>query len=129
MAATTPTVFHDATVASSGVANCVVSTPSMCNNSIPGSTGQSGGQAGYLLTAGYDEVTGLGLLDIDNFIDNFQAPPAIKIVYHWGLRDISQPITWLPNFGRHWGSEWRLVAFGSIDHRGYGAECERLCRG
>ncbi len=78
MAATTPTVFHDVTVASSGVANCVVSTPSLCNNSIPGSTGQTGGQAGYLLTAGYDEVTGLGSLDIDSFINNFPLPPSIQ---------------------------------------------------
>lgn len=79
LAATTPAVFHDVTVASSGVANCVVSTPSMCNNCIPAATGQTGGQAGYLVTAGYDEVTGLGSLDVLNFLNSFQAPPTIKI--------------------------------------------------
>lgn len=68
LASSTPTVFHDVSVASSGVTNCSVNTPSMCNNSAPGPTGLSGGQAGYLVTAGYDEVTGLGSLDVANFV-------------------------------------------------------------
>jgi subtilase family serine protease len=80
MAATAPTVFHDVTVASTGVSNCDAATPSLCNNSIPGRSGLSGGQAGYLVTAGYDEVTGLGSLNIGNFLENFQGPPAIKIL-------------------------------------------------
>jgi subtilase family serine protease len=66
-----PAAFHDVTVSSSGVASCVVSTPSMCDNSIPGPSGLSGGQAGYLVTTGYDEVTGLGSLDITSFINNY----------------------------------------------------------
>ncbi len=73
-AASAPSAFHDATVATSGVTNCAASVPSMCNNSIPGPSGLAGGQAGYLLTAGYDEVTGLGSLDVQNFINNFAVP-------------------------------------------------------
>ncbi|MDX6463211.1 MAG: hypothetical protein QOE55_6908 [Acidobacteriaceae bacterium] len=80
MAVTVPTAFNDVTVASSGVANCDPATPSLCNNSIPGAVGLTGGQAGYPVTAGYDEVTGLGSLNIRNFIQNFQAPPTIRIV-------------------------------------------------
>jgi Pro-kumamolisin, activation domain len=80
LAATTPAVFHDVTVASSGVASCALTTPSMCNSSIPGSTGQSGGHAGYTVTAGYDQVTGLGSLDILNFLESFPAPPDIKVL-------------------------------------------------
>ncbi|MGA3160553.1 MAG: S53 family peptidase [Terracidiphilus sp.] len=71
LAARVPAAFHDVTVASSGVTNCSISTPSMCNNSIPSSTGLTGGQQGYLVTTGYDEVTGLGSLDVQVFIDNF----------------------------------------------------------
>jgi subtilase family serine protease len=73
MAASTPAAFHPVSVASSGVSNCSAATPSMCNNSAPGPTGLSGGQAGYLLgqTGGYSEVTGLGSLDVTQFIDNY----------------------------------------------------------
>ena len=67
-------VFHDVTVASSGVSGCTVSTPSMCNNSTPSPTGLTGGLAGYLVTAGYDEVTGLGSIDVANLLANF--PPS-----------------------------------------------------
>jgi subtilase family serine protease len=77
LAATTPTVFHDVTVASSGVTSCSVNTPSMCNNSSPGPTSQTGGQAGYLVTTGYDEVTGLGSIDILNLLENYPAPPTL----------------------------------------------------
>ena len=80
LAASVPTAFHDVTVASSGVSGCTVSTPSMCNNSIPSPTALTGGQAGYLVTTGFDEVTGLGSLDVTQFIDNYgaaaQAPVA-----------------------------------------------------
>ena len=62
--ATTPTAFHDATVATSGVTNCSTATPSMCNNSTPGPSSLSGGLAGYELLTGYDEATGLGSLDV-----------------------------------------------------------------
>jgi pseudomonalisin len=69
IAATVPAAFHDVTVASSGVSGCVVTTPSMCNNSVAGPSGLTGGQAGYLVTDGYDEATGLGSLDVGAFID------------------------------------------------------------
>jgi subtilase family serine protease len=71
MAVRVPAVFHDVTVATSGANSCNINTPSMCNNSIPSSTGLTGGQAGYLVTDGYDEVTGLGSLDVQVFIDNY----------------------------------------------------------
>ncbi len=71
MAATVPAAFHDVTVATSGVTSCSVTTPSLCNNSIPSPTSQTGGQPGYLVTTGYDEVTGLGSLDVSTFIGNY----------------------------------------------------------
>jgi hypothetical protein len=77
MAASNPNAFHDVTVGSSGVSNCSVGTPSMCNNSVPNSSSGSSAQPGYLITAGYDEVTGLGSLDASNFIFNFPAGPTI----------------------------------------------------
>ncbi|MGA2047152.1 MAG: hypothetical protein ABSG96_05640 [Terracidiphilus sp.] len=43
--------FHDVTVSSSGVTNCDVNTPSMCNNSIPDPTGTTGGQPGFTPSA------------------------------------------------------------------------------
>jgi subtilase family serine protease len=61
-------IFHDATIASSGVANCTVGVPSMCNNSTPGPNSLTGGLAGYVLTSGYDLATGWGSLDAGNFI-------------------------------------------------------------
>jgi len=77
MAASTPAAFHQVSVASSGVSNCNVSTPSMCNNSVAGPTGLAGGQAGFLLgaTGGYSEATGLGSLDVTQFINNYSASP------------------------------------------------------
>jgi pseudomonalisin len=70
-AASSPSSFQDVTLASSGVSNCQLSTPSMCNNSAPGPNGLTGGQAGYLVNTGYDEVTGLGSLDVASFLDNY----------------------------------------------------------
>jgi subtilase family serine protease len=64
-------VFHDVTVATSGVANCAVTTPSMCNNSTPGPTSLTGGLSGYLVTAGYDEATGLGSINVANLLTNW----------------------------------------------------------
>jgi pseudomonalisin len=66
-------VFHDVTVATSGVSGCVVTTPSMCNNSTPSPTGLSGGLSGYLVTTGFDEVTGLGSVDGANLLANWFA--------------------------------------------------------
>ena len=71
LSVTAPTVFHDVTVQSSGVANCEVSVPSMCNNSTPSPTGLTGGLAGYLVGPGYDEVTGLGSIDVANLLANW----------------------------------------------------------
>ena len=73
MAASTPAAFHDVTVSTSGVTNCSVNTPSMCNNSIPGPTALTGGQPGYLVTNGYDQVTGLGSLDVSIFLSKTTA--------------------------------------------------------
>jgi subtilase family serine protease len=71
--AATPTnnVFNDVTVATSAVSNCVVTTPSMCNNSTAGTTGLTGGLSGYLVTAGYDEATGLGSINVANLLTNW----------------------------------------------------------
>ena len=64
-------VFHDVTVTTSGVSDCVVTTPSMCNNSTPSPAGLTGGLSGYLVTAGFDEVTGLGSIDAANLLANW----------------------------------------------------------
>ena len=79
LAASVPLAFHDATVASSGVSGCTVTTASMCNNSIPGVSGTAT-DAGYLLTAGYDEATGLGSLDVGTFLNSYTIGPTIKIL-------------------------------------------------
>ncbi len=41
----------------------------MCNNSVPGPNSLTGGLAGYPLQVGYDLVTGLGSLDVTQFIN------------------------------------------------------------
>ena len=69
LAATTPAAFHDATPASSGVANCSVAIPSLCNNSVAAPSSLANGVPGYPLQAGYDLVTGLGSLDVANFFN------------------------------------------------------------
>jgi len=74
LAATTSSAFHDATPVSSGVASCSVSVASMCNNSTPGTSGLTG-LSGYPLQVGYDEATGLGSLDVANFLN--AAVPAL----------------------------------------------------
>ena len=68
LAASAPSAFHDATPASSGVSPCDVNTASMCNNSLPGQNGLTGGLVGYPLTVGYDLATGLGTPDVTNFL-------------------------------------------------------------
>jgi subtilase family serine protease len=75
LAASTPAAFHTVSVVSSGVVDCAVTTPSMCNNSIPSPTALTGGQAGFSLgsTGGYSEATGWGSLDVAQFIDNYSA--------------------------------------------------------
>lgn len=73
MQASSPAAFHDVTVASSGVSNCSLSTPSICNNSVPAASSLSVAQAGYMVGPGYDEVTGLGSLDVQTFLDRYGA--------------------------------------------------------
>jgi hypothetical protein len=81
MAVSAPSAFHDITVASSGVTNCTLSTPSLCNNSVAGATSLTGGQAGYEVGAGFDEATGLGSLDVTNFINNFVSTAASPLQF------------------------------------------------
>jgi pseudomonalisin len=68
LAGSTPGAFHDVTLASSGASGCVAASPSMCNNSTPGVGTLTGGLAGYLVGVGYDRATGLGSLDVGNFL-------------------------------------------------------------
>jgi len=79
---TTNGVFHDATVASSGVATCSASIPSTCNNSTPSPTALTGGLAGSLLTPGFDMATGWGSIDVNNLLiaqGSPQAPTSIAL--------------------------------------------------
>ncbi len=92
LAATVPAAFHDVTVATSGVGSCEASVPSMCNNSIPSSTGLNGGQPGFLVTPGYDEVTGLGSLNVSTFLDNYTGVKGTPSV-SWGLSPSSSITT------------------------------------
>ncbi len=78
LAASAPSAFHDVTPATSGVVSCNINTPSMCNNSIPSSTGLTGGQAGFPVTAGFDEATGLGSLNVSNFLSAWTNDNAIQ---------------------------------------------------
>ena len=80
MAASVPTAFHDVTVSTSGVTSCTLTTPSMCNNSVPGAT-LTAGQAGYQVAAGYDEATGLGSLDVAKFISGYIEAPVTKLQF------------------------------------------------
>ena len=66
-------VFHDVTVASSGISNCTAATPSLCNNSTPSPSGLGGGLAGYLVGSGYDLATGLGSIDVGNLFAHWPA--------------------------------------------------------
>jgi len=64
-------IYHDVTVASSGVTSCSTATPSICNNSEPGPTSlTSGGVTGFAVATGYDKVTGIGSIDVSNFLLN-----------------------------------------------------------
>ena len=66
--------YHDATVSSSGVSNCALSAISLCNNSeysVINSSGTTQLVPGFQLQTGYDEVTGLGSLDVTNFLSSF----------------------------------------------------------
>ncbi|MFZ3322625.1 MAG: protease pro-enzyme activation domain-containing protein [Usitatibacter sp.] len=69
-------VFHDVTVATSGVGQCDPSVPSMCNNSTPSATALTGGLAGYSVMPGYDLVTGLGSIDVANLLVHWTSATA-----------------------------------------------------
>jgi subtilase family serine protease len=66
-ATTYASVFHDATPTSSGV-TCNIDVPSRCNSSIYYTTAGAV-QEGFALTTGYDQVTGLGSLNVTNFLN------------------------------------------------------------
>jgi subtilase family serine protease len=89
-------VFNDVTVDTSGVSGCVVTTPSMCNNSTPSPTGLTGGLSGYLVNPGYDEVTGLGSINVYYLLTNWYAGfPATTTVLTSSLNPATQgvPVT------------------------------------
>jgi hypothetical protein len=89
-----PSAFHDVTVATSGVTSCDGNVPSMCNNSIPGPTGLAGTQPGYLVTTGYDEVTGLGSLDVQTFIKNYSNYSSTAVLPPFGyIGDAADSVT------------------------------------
>ncbi|WP_263370292.1 protease pro-enzyme activation domain-containing protein [Granulicella cerasi] len=67
------TAVHDVTPTTSGVgSSCTVNTVSNCNNSTPSSSGltvsATSGVVGYAVTTGYDMATGIGSLDVANFL-------------------------------------------------------------
>jgi subtilase family serine protease len=64
-------VFHDATITTSGITNCTSATPSMCNNSTPAQASLTGGLAGFDLTTGFDLATGWGSLDVANLLSHW----------------------------------------------------------
>jgi subtilase family serine protease len=75
-------IFHDVTVASSGVVGCAADTPSLCNNTIPSSSSLTGGVPGYTVNSGFDEATGWGSLNIANFLSSFgntQSTPTVTV--------------------------------------------------
>lgn len=69
LASAAPSSFHDVTLASSGVPSCNLSTASICNNSILSLRGSV--QQGYEVGTGYNQVTGLGSLDVALFLSNY----------------------------------------------------------
>jgi hypothetical protein len=75
LSANNSAVFRQVSVVSSGVSSCAASTPSICNNSISSPSGLTGGQAGFVLgsSGGYSEATGLGSLDVSQFINNYSS--------------------------------------------------------
>ena len=93
LAASTPAAFHDITVATSGVASCAATTPSMCNNGTPSPTTLTGGLSGFLLTTGYDEVTGLGSMDVATLVSNAVAAAPTPITTTLALTAATNPIT------------------------------------
>ncbi|MBN8727853.1 MAG: S8/S53 family peptidase [Xanthomonadales bacterium] len=71
-------VFHDVTIASSGVTPCTLS-PSPCNNSVPGPGGLEDGLAGFKVGTGYDLATGLGSLDVERLLARWDGAPPERV--------------------------------------------------
>jgi subtilase family serine protease len=91
-------VFNDVTIASSAVSGCVVTTPSMCNNSTPSlTTGLTPGFSGYLVTAGYDQATGLGSINVANLLANWgpigTTPSMITVQTSAAIVKAGSPVT------------------------------------
>jgi pseudomonalisin len=91
-------VFNDVTVSSSGVTSCNVNTPSMCNNSTPSPTALTGGQAGFLVGAGFDEATGLGSINVAPLLANWpsssgKTPTTTTLVLSSGTVAIGTSVT------------------------------------
>ncbi|MEO5558854.1 MAG: hypothetical protein ABIO49_03730, partial [Dokdonella sp.] len=72
-------VFHDATFASSGVADCSLAIPSLCNNSTPGPSALVGGLQGFTLDTGYDRATGLGSIDVGNLLAQWNVTQSVAV--------------------------------------------------
>lgn len=72
-------VFHDATPASSGVTECSLAIPSLCNNSTAGPTGLAGGLQGFSLDTGFDLATGLGSIHIGNLLAQWSVPQSVAV--------------------------------------------------
>jgi subtilase family serine protease len=68
-----PAAFHDTTVGSSGVSGCVLTIPSICNNSTPSPATLSGGLQGYEVNAGFDLATGWGSIDVAQLLSNWSS--------------------------------------------------------
>jgi pseudomonalisin len=91
-------VFNDVTVSSSSVTHCNVNTPSMCNNSTPSPTALTGGQAGFLVGAGFDEATGLGSINVAPLLANWpsssgKTPTTTTLVLSSGSVAIGTSVT------------------------------------
>ena len=72
LASSVPAAFHTVDVSTSGVGTCTLSAVSMCDNTVPAA---SGTQQGYKIgtTQSYNEVTGLGSLDVATFLNDYSS--------------------------------------------------------
>jgi hypothetical protein len=107
-------VFHDTTVASSGVSGCTAAVPSLCNNSTPSATLLTGGLAGYVLTAGYDLASGLGSPDVANLFAaaaSAGVPTTTTIAGSFGLIPSGQSLSFTAMVSAGTGTPTGLVQF------------------
>lgn len=120
-------VYHDITVQSSGVTNCSVDVASLCNNSLPGPNGLSGGAKGYVVGPGYDLATGLGSIDVAKLFANWGASSGINpnqqgITGAWAdLSTSSQGIVMeaFPSIGQMFGGWFTFDATAAGGQRWY----------